>query len=842
MASNDQLNEHLVTLLDRLKMLSERQEQDREELRLLQTEIRKLLADHQLSKSTSSSVLAPQSPALDTRMPERPNPASESEPMVAAPASSTFDAIVSATVEHASVSQPKPQSGSTSSSSTAKTVPGFASTAPRFAAAANLEKFIGENLLNKVGIVITVLGIGIGAKYAIDHDMISALTRIVLGYVLSAALFAVGTRLKQRYPDYSAVLVSGAMAGMYFISYAAYSFYSLIPQAAAFALMALFTLYTVVASMQYNRQIIALIGLVGAYAVPFLLSDGSGRVEILFSYIALINVGILFLGWKRAWVLLVGMALGLSWLSFFSWHTLSDNTDQHIVSSYLFILATWISFYAAAFGISRHNKTKSESTSFYMITANALAGFLAGYSVVQESNVRELSGLYTACNALLHFGVLMLQYRRGKLSATGIQVLGALVIFFITITIPIQLHGSTIAVCWAMEALVLLYIGSRQGTNWTRPASGVIAFLALINFFDELGHHSRHFFDYFDYAPYRYQVLTPFANGEFFSLLLVGITTGLWAYLFIKSNENKENVDPTLKKQRKPSLRGLTVVGVTLMASSELFATMSTEISQYFNVWQYQMSAQLNEYDTVVGIFAALQQSNLFFLFVLVGGLIALRNTASPTGRSWMLSIHIISLLYFILGVLNLLMRLSYEQAFQPDANVIGIDFARLHPTMGLWRYLSFAFAFALTRSSIRFLKESQRSSHALIASFLAHIVVVCIISNELLHWMQILHVQEAERTSLSILWGLYSLCLISYGIVKKRKASRIVAISLFGFTLLKLFVFDLSTLGAGAKTIAFVGLGLLLLLISFLYNKYKSLIFGDDAGLEEHNQIQNLP
>ena len=147
----------------------------------------------------------------------------------------------------------------------------------------DIEKFIGENLINKIGIIITVIGVAIGAKYSIEHDLISPLTRIILGYLVGAGLLGFGIKLKQKFENYSAVLVSGAMAIFYFITFAAYSFYNLFPQGMAFALMIVFTVFTVVAAINYNRQVIALIGLVGAYAIPFLLSEGSDEVLVLFN-------------------------------------------------------------------------------------------------------------------------------------------------------------------------------------------------------------------------------------------------------------------------------------------------------------------------------------------------------------------------------------------------------------------------------------------------------------------------------------------------------------------------------------------------------------------------------
>ena len=139
----------------------------------------------------------------------------------------------------------------------------------------DLEKFIGENLISKIGIVITVLGVAIGAKYAIDNNLISPLSRIVLGYLFGFGLLAVAVRLKEKYLNFSAVLLSGAMAIQYFITFAAYSFYGLMTQSSAFALMLIFTVFTVLAAIKYNRQVIAHFGLVGAYTIPFLLSDGS---------------------------------------------------------------------------------------------------------------------------------------------------------------------------------------------------------------------------------------------------------------------------------------------------------------------------------------------------------------------------------------------------------------------------------------------------------------------------------------------------------------------------------------------------------------------------------------
>ena len=83
----------------------------------------------------------------------------------------------------------------------------------------DLEKIIGESWINKIGILIVVIGVAIGAKYSIENELISPLTRIILGYLVGIGLLGFGIKLKPKFEGYSAVLVSGAISIFYFITY-----------------------------------------------------------------------------------------------------------------------------------------------------------------------------------------------------------------------------------------------------------------------------------------------------------------------------------------------------------------------------------------------------------------------------------------------------------------------------------------------------------------------------------------------------------------------------------------------------------------------------------------------
>jgi uncharacterized membrane protein len=78
------------------------------------------------------------------------------------------------------------------------------------------------------------------------------------------------------------------------------------------------------------------------------------------------------------------------------------------------------------------------------------------------------------------------------------------------------------------------------------------------------------------------------------------------------------------------------------------------------------------------------------------------------------------------------------------------------------------------------------------------------------------------KQMSLSIAWLIYSLILMGAGILRKRPALRLIAFALFGLSILKIFLFDLSFLGTLYRIFSFIGLGAILLLVSYLYQRYK--------------------
>src|SRR5690606_4639853 len=100
----------------------------------------------------------------------------------------------------------------------------------------DLEKFIGENLANKIGIAILVIGIGFFVKYAIDKEWINEIGRVFIGILSGGLLIVVAHRMRKTFTAFSSVLVGGGIAVQYFTITIAFHEYHIFPQTVAFAI------------------------------------------------------------------------------------------------------------------------------------------------------------------------------------------------------------------------------------------------------------------------------------------------------------------------------------------------------------------------------------------------------------------------------------------------------------------------------------------------------------------------------------------------------------------------------------------------------------------------------
>lgn len=683
----------------------------------------------------------------------------------------------------------------------------------------DIEKFIGENLINKIGIVITVIGVAIGAKYTIEHDLISPLTRIILGYLAGAGLLGFGIKLKVKYENYSAVLVSGAMAILYFITFAAYSFYALFPQLLAFAIMVVFTVFTVVAALNYNRQVIALIGLVGAYAIPFLLSEGSGEVRVLFSYMGIINIGILIIAFKKYWKPVYYSSFGLTWVMFLFWYLIKYKMEDHFGIALTFLSLFFIIFYLAFLGYKLLQKEKFGITDVILLLLNSIIFYGLGYAILSSHETgKQLLGLFTLGNALIHFAVGILIYRQKLADVNLFYFIIGLVLVFITIAVPVQLDGNWVTLLWAGEATLLFWIGRSKNVPIYEKLSYPLMILAVLSIFEDWS------WVYGRYVPEISGTrITPLLNINFLTSLLIISAFGFMYWIDLKqrysSTITSRNTYLRIISKSIPVILGLII-----------YFAFRIEITTYWNQLYLDsalvISPEGQEHPNYLWNYDIRKLSNIWtinytLLFVSVLSIINIKKIKNQQLGVINIVLNCLVITFFLFVGLYELSELRESYLSRNTSEYYQI---------GVWniimRYVSYVFVGITLLATYYYSKqEFIKLRFNLGCDLLLYISILWISSSELINWMDLFAFTQSYKLGLSILWGLFALLLIVLGIWKNKKHLRIMAFALFGITLAKLFLYDISHLDTIAKTIVFVSLGILLLIISFLYNKYKHII-----------------
>lgn len=685
----------------------------------------------------------------------------------------------------------------------------------------DLEKFIGENLINKIGILITVIGVGIGAKYSIENNLISPLTRIILGYLVGLGLLGFGIKLKKKYENYSAVLVSGAIAIMYFITYASYAFYSLIPQFFAFTLMVVFTVFSVIASIKYNKQTIAHIGLVGAYAVPFLLSNDSGNVAILFSYMSIINIGILIISFKKYWKPLYFSTFGFTWVIFISWYGSEYDVNNFFALALIFIFIFFTIFYFTILSYKLIKKEKFNSNDIILLLLNSFIFYGLGYSILNGHEIGgQYLGLFTLFNAMIHFVFSWVIYKQKLADKNLFYLISGLVLVFITIAIPVQLDGSWVTLLWASEAALLFWIGRNKNIPIYEKLSYPLIFIAFFSLIHDW---------VLTYSLYDTEVrIIPIFNVNFLSSLLFILAIGFINYL----NSIKYKPQNLISHKFLSKVITFSIPSILMIA---IYYAFRLEIANYWNQLYWDSKLSFENKDLYPKQYWNYNLRNFKTVWILnyslffVAALTYLNFRIVKNRKNVILVLSLITIVVFVFltqGLYNLSeLRENYlEQSLS--------EYYKIGTVNIVIRYISFVFITLLLLVTYKYIKQEFIKKEFKIGyDLLLHISILWILSSELINGMDFAEYTQSYKLGLSILWGVYSLFLIAYGIWKKYKLLRIGAIALFAITLVKLFFYDISHLDTISKTIVFVSLGVLLLIISFLYNKYKHIISNEASN-----------
>lgn len=225
--------------------------------------------------------------------PPRLGPAPIAPPSIFSPTAEPAPAAVWSTAE--SVGTPEPA---------AEPAP-FPTPAPAPARAAiDWEKFMGVRLLAWLGGLAFFLGVAYFVKYSFERNLIPPAARVAIGLFTGLGLVGGGLFLRRReYAVTSQTLSATGVVVLYAALFAGHALYHLawLPQIATFFLMSIVTAAAFVIAARANALVVAILGMLGGFLTPVLLSEGGDQPVALFSYLALLDLGLLALALRCRW-------------------------------------------------------------------------------------------------------------------------------------------------------------------------------------------------------------------------------------------------------------------------------------------------------------------------------------------------------------------------------------------------------------------------------------------------------------------------------------------------------------------------------------------------------------
>jgi uncharacterized membrane protein len=198
---------------------------------------------------------------------------------------------------------------------------------------------MGLTWINRVGAVTLLLGAAFFFKHAVDNQWIGPAGRVLIGLLVGGGLLAGADRLWLRGQRLFAQGLSGCgIAVLYLSFYAAAVLYQLVPRPHGFLLMAVTTGATGALALRYRAQVIAVLGLLGGYLTPVLLSTGEDRPWFFFGYVLVLSAAGLSLSTIREWRGLAALAFTATILLYFLWLVDRLQPEKRVVAT-VFALA-----------------------------------------------------------------------------------------------------------------------------------------------------------------------------------------------------------------------------------------------------------------------------------------------------------------------------------------------------------------------------------------------------------------------------------------------------------------------------------------------------------------------
>jgi uncharacterized membrane protein len=321
--------------------------------------------------------------------------------------------------------------------------------------------FTEGNVPVKVGVIVTFFGVAALLRYAYVQGYFTFPIeyRLIMIAVAALAALAFGWRERESNPAFGLSLQGGAIGTLMLTIFAAYKYFGLLPPGLSFGLIVLLVAGAAMLAILQDTMWIAVLGLLGGYLAPVLISTGSGNHIALFSYYAILNTAVFAIAWKKSWRVLNLMGfvftfgVGTAWGVKYYKPELFDTVEPFLILFFVFYTVIGLLY------VIKQTEYRKPWVDGTLVFGTPLLAFPLQAKLLADNRI----GLaFSALVISIIYGGMVYFLHRRKNERLLAEAYGALALGFATLAIPLAFSAATTATVWALEGVGVAWIGLRE--------------------------------------------------------------------------------------------------------------------------------------------------------------------------------------------------------------------------------------------------------------------------------------------------------------------------------------------------------------------------------------------
>ncbi|WP_336959906.1 DUF2339 domain-containing protein [Chryseobacterium contaminans] len=635
-------------------------------------------------------------------------------------------------------------------------------------------EFLKQNILTVIGIFTLVLGIGYFVKYAIDKNWIGETTRAGIGLCTGTAIILAGHFLRKNYQTFASIITGGGIAVLYFTTTITFREYHLFSQNTAFIITSVITAVAIILSYYYRSEVLIIFSLIGGFTAPLMISSGENNYLFLFTYLTLLNIGMLAVAFLKHWKSVGWTAYIFTSIYLFYW-----TVDLPELLSIVFYLINYIIFYIfALYHYFRKNELSvPDILMLALVNFSSIIGLTYIFNELQYEPVIIFPLIFASVNSILLFK----EYGKRNFGIP-FSIFTGITISLITIAVALQFKTHLITSVWAIEATLLLFIWKKTGHKIFKTCFYILFPLVIL----------AQFITWCEY--FNASNLSIIFNPIFLTSLVTIVSIGINLYLLKNTSEKAETETGT-----HSFFEDL----ITTASYGVIYAAILFEIIYHINTMTWVAIASVALLYSIYYIFILLffrkklnitqflQTGLIYVIFSLIIVNISITTSSVVTD---ILSKQLQNNFY-LLHLLQWIPFIFLSLKIIPDT--------KFHQSKISYWVISLAFIISIS-CELRHLYV-MTSAHDIVDSYAVK------------NHFNILY--------LPIIWTILASVFIYIGLRKNIQEYNKVGFGLIGLMVLKLYGYDVWQMDNISRISAFIALGVILLLSSFTFQRLKNII-----------------